>query len=215
MNAGNHLLKIEFSAPDTARRMTAKTIACLSLAQATAQRFLQRLRHTPWCTNGEIESTDLSVVTHQTLIIGAVILKQVCLPGFTLSKGIQNRQADGVLSIRHCINTLLTLPFDLIAVRTGAKGHPGILIEYFGVAHRFHRHAHRTLGLPQRHFLMTLGAGFIADELSVYGHSAGMPALAGSGLVEHAEAQSKDQQTKSNEYRTQRDFPNIRTLHNS
>jgi hypothetical protein len=62
---------------------------------------------------------------------------------------------------------------------------------------------------------MTLGAGFIADELSVYGHSAGMPALAGSGLLEYAEAQSKDQQTKSNEYRTQRDFPNIRTLHNS
>src|SRR5262249_28372353 len=44
MNAGNHLLKTDFSAPDAARRMTSETIASLRLSQAAAQRFLQRFR---------------------------------------------------------------------------------------------------------------------------------------------------------------------------
>src|SRR5215831_8266530 len=92
-NAGNHFVKTNFSAPDTACRMASETVRGLSLSQAAAQRFLQRFGHTTWCANGKVESTDLSVVTHQTFIIGAVILKQVCLPRFTLSKGILNRQA--------------------------------------------------------------------------------------------------------------------------
>jgi hypothetical protein len=60
---------------------------------------------------------------------------------------------------------------------------------------------------------MTLGARFIADEFSVYGHSSGMPALAGTGLVKHADAPSKDQQAKNDNDRTQHVLPNIMTPH--
>src|SRR5215471_2071971 len=215
MDAGSHLLKTDFSGPDTARRMTSETIPGLSLSQAAAQSFLQRFRNAPWCANGKVESADLSVVTHQAFIIGAVIMKQVRLPGLTLPKGIKNRQAEGVLSIRHGINTLLALALDFITVRTAAKGHPAIFIEHFRVAHRFHRHAHTGQGLGHRQFLMTLGAGFIADELGIYRNSSGMPALAATGLVEYAESQSKDQQAKNDNYRTQRVLPNIMTIHNS
>jgi hypothetical protein len=62
---------------------------------------------------------------------------------------------------------------------------------------------------------MTLGAGFIADEFSIYGHSTRMPALAGAGLVKYSDAQSKDQQTKNHHHKNQRALPNMMTLHNS
>src|SRR3954463_1418571 len=88
MNAGGHLFEIYFPAPDAAGRMTSETIPGLTHAQTATQRLQQRFRHPPRRANRKVEPANFPVVTHQTFIIATLILKQVCLTGFTLAKGI-------------------------------------------------------------------------------------------------------------------------------
>src|SRR2546430_8930166 len=165
--------------------MTSETIPGFILGQTAAQRLLQRFRHCARRANRKVESMKLVVETHETLVIRAFILKHVRLSGLALPEGVENRQADGFLSIRNRVSALFILPLYFVSERSAAKSHDGIFGQHFGVSHRFHCHPHGTLRLRYYFVLMTLSANLIALKLDICGRSSRMPALTGTGLVEY------------------------------
>src|SRR5713226_8191320 len=93
--------------------------------------------------DSEVEALDLLVVTDAAFVEHTLMLKHICLAGFTLPKTVEHGFGNRVLTISDCVDAAVSFPNDLVVIRTVAKVQLRVSLQNLTTCDRFQRAAHR------------------------------------------------------------------------
>jgi len=127
---------------ESSRIVTTETCSDLVRIKPVTQGVLQRPGYGGRMSKGNVECFGLQEITDSAFVIGAFVLKEVCLPCDAQAEGVEDGRGDGAVAVADPVDAAVPPPGNLILVGAESKLEKWGLAEYLvrgsgrsGVAH--------------------------------------------------------------------------------